>query len=112
MNGALVWPPDVSYIKLVLNLLLIGLCVWLMVWGAKESIAKSRNLVALFGIGAVFVVGGVGFLWLMGNTNTPSYLLLLEIGIDGAFIVMGYSLLMAALIGLGKRTFHRSDSDA
>jgi hypothetical protein len=107
-----VWPPDVIYIKLLLNLLLIGLGVWLVVWWFEESIEGSRNLVALFVTGAIFVVGGVGFPWLIGDTNTRRYLLLIEIGIDGQLIVMGYALLVAGLIGLGKKKLRSFSDDA
>lgn len=106
------WPPDVAYIKLLLNLSLIGLCIWFVEWRFEESIEEPRELVALFSAGAIFVVSGVGFLWLIGDTNTRSYLLLLEIGINGLWIVTGYSLFVLGLIGLGKRKFRSFSDDA
>lgn len=106
------WPPDVAYIKLLLNLGVVGLGVCYAVRWSGESIEESRDLVALFVAGAVFVAGGVGFLRLLGETDIRGYLLLLEIDMKGALILIGYGLLVVGLIELGKTAFRRSTDNA
>jgi hypothetical protein len=106
------WPPDVAYIKLLLNLGVMGLGVGYAVWWSEGSLDESRDLVALFVVGAVLVAGGVGFLWLVGEPDIRGYLLLLEVGMKGYLIVVGYSLVAVGLVELGRKTFRRSSDDA
>lgn len=102
------WPPDVAYIRLLLNLGVMGLAVGYAVWWSEESIEESRDLVALFVAGPILVAAGVGFLRLVGETDIRGYVLLLEIGLKGTLILVGYSLILVGLVGLGRKAFRRS----
>ena len=106
------WLPDVIYLKLILNLLLIGLGVWLIERDLGESIEEPGNLIAMFSAGTFFVIFNLGYLWLSGDTNVRSYALLIEIGVRGQLIVMGYAVFLVVLVGLVKKLIRVLGNDA
>jgi hypothetical protein len=99
--------PDVVYVKLLLNLSILGLVVWVGLRTLGKSIGEISTVIALLSVGALFVIAGVGYLWASDEASLRNYLLLLEIGVSGQLIDMGYSLVVMGLFGLGSNALRR-----
>ena len=106
------WPPDVEYLKLLINGLILGLCTWLGVRIYGKELQKTKQIISLFFLAPLFLSTGALYRWLWGNMDIWAVVLLLEITPGMAFIGLGYVMLVLGIIGVIKKLFRTSEDDA
>lgn len=106
------WPPDVEYLKLLINGLILGLCTWLGVHIYGKELQKTKHIISLFLLAPVFLSTGALYLWLWGRADIWAIVLLLEITPGMAILGVGYVMLVLGVIGVIKKLFRTSQDDA